>query len=97
MVLMASMMRGDEALPDDMNAFHRAINAGSRLVTRFVGDHGTTSCRDLLDADLGTDDGCRTYLADDKVPKCRKIVAGVALHVREIFGISGLMRAKCSA
>jgi hypothetical protein len=85
LALMARLMRGDDELPDDLNAFHPAIHAAHRLVARFVDDHGTTSCRDLLRVDLGTGEGCVKYLARDMLPSCRKTVANVALRVREVL------------
>jgi C_GCAxxG_C_C family probable redox protein len=48
------------------------------LVTEFETRHGSTCCTDLIECDLGTAEGQRTFVQEHRVERCRRYVEDAA-------------------
>lgn len=83
--MMWLMKNGKDALADDVNAFNRPMNIGTKLGEWFAGRFGSTQCREIIGADMSTTAGVQSYRGDDAVDRCRKIADETAGKVRELI------------
>jgi C_GCAxxG_C_C family probable redox protein len=60
-------------------ALVRSLTAG------FEGRHGSTCCPDLIECDLATEQGQRTFVQEKRVERCRRYVEDAARIAEELL------------
>lgn len=55
------------------------------LVSEFEARHGSTICSDLIECDLGTAEGQRTFVQEHRVERCRRYVEDAARIAEELL------------
>jgi C_GCAxxG_C_C family probable redox protein len=87
--MLALMISGGNAFPDEVNKFNRALNSAHRLAKWFRAEFGSTQCQAITQCDFSCQAGVDKYINADGVTRCRGIAGMVAEQVQNILKKQG--------
>jgi C_GCAxxG_C_C family probable redox protein len=66
------------------NSLEPAYNQVRSLIALFQGQHGSTSCLDLIECDLSTEEGQLVFQQERRIEQCRRYVKDAAQITLEL-------------
>jgi C_GCAxxG_C_C family probable redox protein len=78
------MVAGRDAMKNDINKFNKAINIGNNLALKFIGEFGSSNCREITKTNFSSDEEIEIYFKENRMNRCKEISSWVANWVRNI-------------